>query len=157
MYSTILAQPRICEKYLLLFNFRWNCHLNKKAVILEKVVLINSHGEMNEQKVLGYCKLWKIWATFHESFISTLFLFYSFYALNWFNHLASLEGDIVEITNDGPVEEILEDTEDISDYNIDKKTNRALFTKIIDNIVNDELESSLKRDIIWAINHLIQS
>ena len=86
-----------------------------------------------------------------QHFISTLFLFYSFYALNGFNHLASLAGDLVEITNekdDGPVEEILEDTEEISDYNIGERTNRALFLKLIDNIVKDELENSLKRDII---------
>ena len=89
--------------------------------------------------------------------------------MNGFNHLASLAGDLVEITSekdDGPVEEILKETEEISDYNIGERTNRALFLKFIDNIVKDDLENSLKRDIISAIafgieeeneEHLIQS
>ena len=86
-----------------------------------------------------------------------------------FNHLASLACDIVEITkekHDGPVEENLESTEDISDYDTGKRLNPALFPKFIDNTVNREPENWLKRDIIWAIafsigeenqEHLIRS
>ena len=79
-------------------------------------------------------------------------LFCSFYGLKIFNHLASLARDIVEITkekHDGL--ETLENTEDISDYNIGKRVNPALFAKLIDNTVNHQLENWLKRDIIWAI------
>ena len=71
-----------------------------------------------------------------------------------FNHLASLACDIVEITkekHDGPVEENLESTEDISDYDTGKRLNPVLFPKFIDNTVNHEPENWLKRDIIWAI------
>ena len=71
-----------------------------------------------------------------------------------FNHLASLACDIVEITkekHDGPVEENLESTEDISDYDTGKRLNPALFPKFIDHTVNREPENWLQRDIIWAI------
>ena len=71
-----------------------------------------------------------------------------------FNHLTSLACDIVEITkekHEGPVEETLENTEDISDYNIGKWVNPAFFAKLIDNTVNHQLENWLQRDIIWAI------
>ena len=81
-------------------------------------------------------------------------MFHSFYGLKIFNHLASLACDIVEITNDkhdGPVEENLEDTEDISEYDISKRVNPALFAELIDNTVSHEFENWLKRDIIWAI------
>ena len=86
-----------------------------------------------------------------------------------FNNLAILACDIVEITNekhDGTIEENLQDTEDISDYDIGKWVNAAFFAKLIDNTVNHELENWLKRDIIWAIafgvgeenqEHLIRS
>ena len=96
-------------------------------------------------------------------------MFRLFYGLKIFNHLPSLACDSVEITNekhDGPVEENLEDTEDISDYDISKWVNPALFAKLVDNTVSHELENWLKRDIIWAIafgigeenqEHLIRS
>ena len=71
-----------------------------------------------------------------------------------FDHFASLACDIIEITNekhDYLFEENLEDTEEISVYNIAKSVNPALFAKLIHNTVNDELRNWLKRDIIGAI------
>ena len=71
-----------------------------------------------------------------------------------YNHLLSLVGDIVEITDekhDDHVEDDFEDAGEIPDYNINNKANPPLFAEFIDNAANDELEYCLKRDIIWAI------
>ena len=75
-----------------------------------------------------------------------------------FDHFASLAGDIIEITYekhdclfDCLFEENLDDTEEISVYNIIKSVNPASFVKLIHNTVNDELRNWLNRDIIGVI------
>ena len=78
----------------------------------------------------------------------------SFDRLKLFDHFASLACDIIEVTNekhDYLFEENLEDTEEISVYNIVKSVNPALFAKLIYNTVNDELRNWLNRDTIGAI------
>ena len=114
-------------------------------------MLINSRTEMKnktpyEENIARHAKFC---ATFYERHF-----FYTISTLKVFNHLVGLVGDIVEITDekhDDPVEDNVEDAEEIPDYNVGERANPPFFAEFIDNTANDELEYCLKVDIIWAI------